>query len=130
MTDQLTRILATLKDGKATCDLPKADKRTLNEWLARRLDPKNERKWFTPVRYGNGAPREGVRDYIGSDFTFRENAHWLEVWLESEGCMILSGGGMTTIEGPLINETDVQFTVQHPDHNTALILALAEVVLG
>jgi len=34
MTDQLTRILATLKDGKATCDLPKADKRTLNEWLA------------------------------------------------------------------------------------------------
>ena len=156
MTDQLTRILATLKDGKATCDLPKADKRTLNEWLARKIDPENEQGWVVSCDYchkcqtfrGGSVSSHCYQcdtligkidvydaDENAPDFALRPNAHWLEVWLVGKGLKVtispVFSRKLGVPEHTTIERKDsygcFQTLHRHPDHNTALILAAGEV---
>ena len=121
MTDQLTRILATLKEGETAYELPEADKQALNEWLTRKIDPENKQRWFTKVCYGNNRPREGRRDYTGPDFTARENAMLLVDYLEGDYTITFHEGVITVSDylgdNALFQSRD----------NTALILAAREV---
>ena len=63
---------------------------------------------FTRFSFGLGA---GLKQFLGSRFAIRAEAHWLPIWIEPEvasfGCNSVTGGCLLVLHGNLIQQFEM-----------------------